>query len=82
MAKGRKTGGRLPGSRNKVTRDVQAISRALIDDEAYRAALRTRLLEGTAGSAMETLLWYYGFGRPVIDTAGDTSLPASITISF
>jgi hypothetical protein len=72
--------GRKAGSRNKAHGEVRALARALIDDPEYRAALRQRMLEGTAG-AMEQLLWHYGYGRPV-GTTDDGALPTSITIHF
>lgn len=82
MAKGRKTGGRQPGSRNKATQDIRAIARVFVDDPAYREALRQRLLAGTLSSAVETMLWAYSYGRAGVDLPADGSLPTSITIHF
>lgn len=81
MAKGRKTGGRQPGSRNKATQDIRDIARGFVDDPVYREALRKRLLDGVAGT-MELHLWAYGYGRPGLATPADGSVPTSITIHF
>lgn len=80
MAKGRKTGGRQPGSRNKATLGIREIARGFIDDPVYRAALKARLEAGTAG-AMEVTLWAYGYGKPTEPRDG-SSLPARILIEF
>jgi hypothetical protein len=56
------------------------IARAFVDDAAYRAALRERLLAGEAGS-MEVLLWHYSYGRPAV-ASDEGELPRSITIHF
>jgi hypothetical protein len=64
MAKGKKTGGRQRGSVNRATVEVRAVSAALLDDPAYRAALTERLLSGTLSPALEAMLWYYAYGRP------------------
>lgn len=82
MAKGRKTGGRLKGTPNKVTQDVQALSRGLVEDAGYLDALRQRLREGTAGSAVEVMLWSYAFGRAGLESEGGSSFPATITVTF
>jgi hypothetical protein len=64
MAKGRKTGGRQPGSLNKATIEMKQACAELVDDPAYRAKLKQRLLAGTLSPALESLLWYYAKGRP------------------
>jgi hypothetical protein len=64
MAKGRKTGGRRPGSLNKATIEVKQACAELVDDPAYRAKLKQRLLAGTLSPALESLLWYYAKGKP------------------
>ena len=81
MAKGRKTGGRRPGSRNKATDGIREIARSFVDDPGYREALKARLEAGTAGT-MEQILWAYGYGRPALDSPADGTLPTSITIHF
>ena len=43
MAKGRKTGGRRPGSLNKATIEVKAACAELVDDPEYRRRLGARL---------------------------------------
>jgi hypothetical protein len=62
--KGRpKTGGRRPGSPNRVTVEVREAARQLVEDPAYRAALRTRLIRGRAPE-IEKELWHYAYGKP------------------
>jgi hypothetical protein len=56
--------GRRPGSRNRATVEAREFANRLIDDNEYREALRRRMIAGTAG-AMEPLLWFYAYGKPV-----------------
>jgi hypothetical protein len=56
--------GRTPGTRNKVTTEARETASRLVDDPEYRANLRQRMIDGTAG-AMEPLLWFYAKGKPV-----------------
>lgn len=67
--------GRPKGVRNKVTTEAKAACNEIVDDPAYRAALRTRMLAGTAG-AMEPIVWYYAKGKPKerVELGADESL--------
>jgi len=68
--------GRPPGVPNKVTAEAKAACNELVDDPLYRAALRKRLIAGTLAPAMETMLWYYGKGKPKerVEFGADKSL--------
>lgn len=63
--------GRRPGTRNRVTIEAQLAAAQIVDDPEYRAALRQRMINGTAG-AIEALLWLYAYGKPVerVETGG------------
>lgn len=56
--------GRRPGTRRRVTIEAQLAAAQIVDDPDYRAALRQRMIAGTAG-AMEPLMWFYAKGKPV-----------------
>ena len=56
--------GRRPGTRRRVTIEAQLAAAQIVDDLDYRAALKQRMVNGTAG-AIEPLIWMYAFGRPV-----------------
>lgn len=58
-----KTGGRQKGTPNKATVEIREIARALVEDPAYVASLRERLIAGEAPH-METLLHHYAYGKP------------------
>src|SRR3990167_5488941 len=55
--------GRPKGVPNKVSKDAKIVCGHLVDDPKYRAALRQRLIDGTAG-AMEAVIWAYAKGKP------------------
>jgi len=59
-----KTGGRKPGSPNRVTVEVRAAAAALVDDPTYRARLLDDLRKRKLAPAVETMLWYYAKGKP------------------
>jgi hypothetical protein len=62
---GSRTGkGRPKGSPNKVSSEVRAIAKALVEDRAYREGLQERLRDGTAAPAVEVMLWNYAYGKP------------------
>ena len=52
--------GRPKGVPNKVTAEAKAACNELVDDLAYRAALRKRLIAGKLAPAAECMLWWYG----------------------
>jgi hypothetical protein len=74
----RGAGGRPKGALNRATVEIRAFARGLLEDPAYIAALRRRLLAGTAGQ-IELLLFGYAYGRatdsPVLPTGANR--PAS-----
>ena len=51
--------------RNKATVDVEAACRALVDDEDYRAAFKSRFHKGELPPAIEAMVWHYAYGQPV-----------------
>ena len=64
MARGKKTGGRQPGSLNKATIEAKQACAELVDDPEYREKLKERLLAGKLPPAIEAMLWHYAHGRP------------------
>jgi hypothetical protein len=56
--------GRPKGKRNRNTIEIQQTAKRLLEDPAYQVSLKRRLITGEAG-AIETLLYYYAYGKPV-----------------
>ena len=57
--------GRPKGARNKTTQAIAALARGLtFENPEYIEALKKRLVAGKAPH-METLLAYFGYGKPV-----------------
>jgi hypothetical protein len=73
MAKGKKTGGRQPGSLNRATIEAKEACAALVDDPEYRRSLAERLRTGKLAPAVECMLWYYAKGKPkeIVEQEGD-----------
>src|SRR6185436_12689635 len=61
-----KTGGRPPGQQNKVTREIKAYAREVIENPAYQQKLKQRLLNGSVPQ-LEVLLHYYAYGKPKLE---------------
>jgi len=74
MAKGKKTGGRRPGSLNKATVEAKAACAALVDDPSYRQRLATRLRSGKLSPAVECMLWHYAKGKPREELRSDITV--------
>jgi hypothetical protein len=64
MAQGQKTGGRVKGTPNKRTQEIQALARSILEQPAYLAMLTQRACAGTLPPAVETMLFYYAYGKP------------------
>lgn len=56
--------GRPKGSENQETKDRRELATRFVQDVEYQDALRQRLIAGTASAAVETMLWYYAYGKP------------------
>jgi len=56
--------GRPKGVPNKATKEVKELARRLVLDPEYQQKLRQRLLTGTLPPAVESMLWFYAFGKP------------------
>lgn len=76
-----KTGGRQKGTPNKVTVEVREMARRLVEDPEYQKNLKTRLLDGSAGPGVESMLWHYAYGKPKerVEVSGESGgLPISV----
>jgi len=56
--------GRPKGAKNKVTQEIRALSRSLVEDPEYLAGLKDRLATHSLPPALEQTLWYYAWGKP------------------
>lgn len=56
--------GRPKGIPNRATSEVIEVSRGLVNGSKYRETLQARLESGDVSPAVETMLWYYAFGKP------------------
>ena len=56
--------GRQKGTRNKRTKGIEALAAEIIEDPRYIATLKERAVSGTLPSGVETMLFYYRYGRP------------------
>lgn len=59
----RKVGGRKKGTPNSATVEIRDFARVMLENPAYRTALKARLISGKAPH-METLLYHYAYGKP------------------
>jgi len=59
------THGRPKGSLNICTREGREAARQIIESDEYRKQLKERAKMGTLPPAVECMLWYYRYGKPV-----------------
>lgn len=80
MAQGRKTGGRVAGTRNKRSAEVETFARDLLGSVEYREGVKQRLLAGELAPPLEILLYHYAYGKPVdrLENAGDGPLTIQV----
>ena len=79
MAKGKKTGGRQIGSRNKRSSGAETLARDILEDPTYLAKLKARAFAGELAPAVETMLFYFLYGKPVDRTALTTQEGDDVT---
>ena len=56
--------GRPKGAKGKKQQLLVEWGRGVLESQAYRDALKKRLIAGTANSAEVTMLYHYCYGRP------------------
>jgi hypothetical protein len=71
--------GRPKGSPNKATVAVREAAKMLVEDDVYRAKLQKRLREGRIAPAMESLLWFYAYGKPK-EQVEHSGMPEAFTL--
>jgi hypothetical protein len=64
MARGKKTGGRIAGTPNKVTAEAKSIAQLILCSLDYRDSVQARVKEGNLPPAVECMLWHYAYGKP------------------
>lgn len=45
--------------------EAQRFARQIVESESYRETVQQRASKGTLPPAMEALLWYYAYGKPL-----------------
>ena len=45
--------------------EAQRFARQIVESESYRTTVQERASKGTLPPAMEALLWYYAYGKPL-----------------
>jgi len=73
-----KVGGRAKGVPNRATAEIRDFARNLLEDPAYKEALRARLIKGQAGS-VEIQLLHYAYGKPKSEEA-TTAIPSWLAL--
>jgi hypothetical protein len=56
--------GRQKGIPNKATIEIKEFCRGVLTSSKYRASLRARIADGRLPAAIESLMWYYAYGKP------------------
>lgn len=70
--------GRGTAQDRKDAAEVRKISRKLILDPAYQKTLIEKLRDGSAHPSVQSMLWYFAFGKPVDVTEEKPTIPVKI----
>lgn len=78
--RGRKTGGRQPGTPNKVSAELRAFAQALLADKAYRQAFTTAFRTRTLNPRLEEMIYHYAAGKPTehVSVTGEDGGPLEV----
>jgi hypothetical protein len=71
--------GRKRGVLNRTTREIRDAAKGIVEDPDYLANLTKRVAAGKAPH-METLLFYYAYGKPkeLVEHSGAVQMPAQV----
>jgi hypothetical protein len=67
----REGAGRPQGSRNRDQANVEAFARSIVEAPEYQANLRQRAYQGQLAPPIESMLFYYAYGKPPDPVAKD-----------
>lgn len=62
--------GRPKGVKDKITPEVQALARSILEQPAYLKRLTLQAVEGTLHPKIESMLWAYAYGAPKQENQG------------
>ena len=63
--------GRPKGSIPKDQSGVEAFARSIVEDATYQTNFKTRAKQGQLAPVLETMLYYYAYGKPVEQSRDD-----------
>ena len=63
--KGQKTGGRVAGTPNKRTQEIQEFARSIVEHPEVQAKVAEQAMNGELPVPMLQMLYYYAYGKPI-----------------
>lgn len=57
--------GRGTSEQRKAAEKVKLVAQKLVDNPIYQAKLQEKMEDGTLHPSMQSLLWYYAYGKPL-----------------
>jgi hypothetical protein len=63
---------------NKATQEAKAICSAMVDDPAYLANLKRRLVRGKLAPAVECMIWHYAKAKPADTLRLEDAIPVLV----
>ena len=78
----KKTGGRVRGTPNKRTTEVEAYAKSILEDPRVQDKMIEQAQDGTLSPPIMALLFYYAYGKPVErhEHGGDANNPLQVII--
>jgi hypothetical protein len=63
--KRQKTGGRVAGTPNKRTQDIQAFARSIVEHPEVQSTIADQAIRGELPTPLLQMLFFYAYGKPV-----------------
>jgi len=70
--------GRPKGAKDKITNEVQSLSRSILEQPAYRERVKRQAVEGTLHPKIESMLWAYAYGAPQKEESNNTGITVNL----
>ena len=70
--------GKPIGAKTKITPEVQALSRSILEQPAYRERVKRQAVEGTLHPKIESMLWAYAYGAPQKEETNQSGITVNL----
>ena len=71
--------GRPKGAKDKISEEVKALARSVLEQPKYLQRIKSQAIEGTLHPKIESMLWAYAYGQPTgTNEQGNTGITVNL----